>query len=315
MRTVFPAVLAVVLLPLAQAVAQAPSPQELQAIQRQQEQILQQQEQRQRELERQREEGARRPPEVEGLPQPPQPGPTDGAACVEARQIAVTGVTKFSEAEIARLAEPYAGRCLTLGEVNDLLRDITNRYIEAGYATTRAYVPQQDLRGGTLTIVVVEGVIQGLRLNDGTGAAQRQLATAFPGLDGEVLDLRDIEQGLDQMNRLKSNNARLKLEPGDRLGTSRVVIENDPAKFWRLGAALDNSGQKATGEQLRTVSAEADNLLDLNDFLSVSWSKDLHGDSSRLGSEAVSGFLSVPYGYWVLSLSSSWSAISAPSKA
>ncbi|WP_422775075.1 POTRA domain-containing protein, partial [Pseudomonas aeruginosa] len=36
-----------------------------------------------------------------------------------------------------------------------LLKAVTDHYLDRGYVTTRAYLPQQDLASGTLRIIVV----------------------------------------------------------------------------------------------------------------------------------------------------------------
>ena len=37
----------------------------------------------------------------------------------------------------------------------------------------------------------------------------------------------DINQGIYQINRLSSNNAKMIIEPGKEAGTSKVVINNE----------------------------------------------------------------------------------------
>ncbi|MFO7054612.1 ShlB/FhaC/HecB family hemolysin secretion/activation protein, partial [Pseudomonas aeruginosa] len=83
---------------------------------------------------------------------------------------------------------PYQGRCLGVGQLNALLKAVTDHYLDRGYVTTRAYLPQQDLASGTLRIIVVEGRLEGL--DSSALASPRELAMSFPGRTGELLDLR-----------------------------------------------------------------------------------------------------------------------------
>ncbi|MCJ2164790.1 ShlB/FhaC/HecB family hemolysin secretion/activation protein [Pseudodesulfovibrio sp. S3] len=271
---------------------------------RQQQQIQQQQEQRRQELERQHLEGLEKPPSGEDLRLPEVPQAAPGATCFQAKSIELKGVTLLSRSEVDSITKKYLGKCLTLNDVNNLVRDVTNAYIDKGYVTTRAVIPQQDLSAGHLVILVVEGKVEGIEFKDGQGAV-RELRGAFPGIAGEYLNLRDIEQGLDQMNRLPSNNAKMELVPGDEPGTSRIVVENEPSRSWRLSAGLDNSGQDSTGRNQYILTFGKDNLLEMNDLLDLHINGDAeawtNGEHQKSGT--INGFYSIPLGYWTFSTS------------
>jgi len=156
-----------------------------------------------------------REPQHLASPKPTQENATqDSGVCVQVNNIMLHSSTHLSESTKAILVNPYVRRCLSMRDMNGLIRDIVNHYVELGYVTTRAYVAPQDLASGTLEITVVEGAIEGIQLNQGSGQDQRRVSTAFPGLQGNTLNLRDIEQGLDQLNRLPSSNAKMEIVPG-----------------------------------------------------------------------------------------------------
>lgn len=269
---------------------------------RQQEQIQQQQEQRRLELEREHREMLDRPPSGDDLRLPEVPEAAPDAPCFEAESIELSGVTLLSQREVDGLIAPYLGRCLTLNGVNALVRDITNAYIDKGYVTTRAAIPEQDFSSGRLVILVMEGRVESIGFKGDAGRV-RELKGAFPGLADGPLNLRDIEQGLDQMNRLPSNNATMELVPGEEPGGSRVVVSNVPSRTWRFSAGLDNSGQDSTGRNQYVLSFGKDNLLGVNDLLSVTvngdseaWTNDEHQKSATYNA-----FYSVPVGCWTFS--------------
>ncbi len=65
-----------------------------------------------------------------------------------------------------RLTEPYVGRCLGLGDVENLLSDITRFYIEKGRPTTRVYIKPQSLSQGVLVLDAVEGRVEEVIVDD-----------------------------------------------------------------------------------------------------------------------------------------------------
>ena len=201
-----------------------------------------------------------RPPAQLEAPAVPESGTAPGG-CRDIERIELQGARKLAASKREALVRPYLGRCLGVADIERLLADITRAYIERGYATARAYLPGgQDLSTGTLQILVVEGEVSELRLEDG-GEKSVNLKGAFPGIVGHPLNLRDLEQGLDQLNRLSSNNARLDLAPGEEPGETVVVITNEPTHRWHLGLSFDNYGVRSTGRYQLGATVSYDNLL------------------------------------------------------
>src|SRR3546814_18044191 len=143
--------------------------------------------------------------------------------------------------------------CVEVDEIGRLLGEVTKAYIDRGYATTRAYLPEQDLSSGRLRIEVVEGRISRIEV-DGSGVF---VPGAFLYPDGDRLNLRRLEQGLDQINRLSSNNATLDIQPGDRPGERVVVIHNHPTRRIYPTLSADNLGSRSPGRHTLALNGPA----------------------------------------------------------
>lgn len=224
------------------------------------------------------------------------------ATCFTITTINITGVTRFTSDRVNQLAKPYRNRCLGLSEINGLIKSISNLYIENGMITSRAFLQPQNLSAGVLEILVVEGRLEALQSDSLT---KRQLYWAMPIEDGELLNLRDLEQGLEQLNRLQQNHAELDLQPGSATGTSRAVIRNPRSSFWHAGVGTNNSGSDATGEWLATGFLSLDNPGGINDniYLNVS---DAQSHKPMATSTSYSLSYSIPYGYNLFSYSANY---------
>jgi hemolysin activation/secretion protein len=273
----------------------AQTPLDIERAQQQNQQLIQRQqdlERQQRELEQSRQ---RTPSGRDLRTTTPEVPIGSGKPCTNVNDIWLDGATLLDDAVRAQLIAPYLGKCLSLGDINRLIGDITNHYVGRGYVTTRVYIPQQDLASGRLELKVVEGRIQSLRIDPpGSGS----LATAFPGLTGGLLNLRDLEQGIDQLNRLSSNSAKIDIEPGDDPGASQIVINNETRKRWIASAGIDNSGAASTGYNMVSGSLNVDNLFGLNDFLNVNVRHSEAGPDSARNSNSGGLYWNMPYGYW-----------------
>ena len=266
--------------------------------QRNSDMIIQQQEQRrfQDEINRdlQRDQKALISPPSRLQVSPPKKG-----LCVDVEDIRLSGYTIFQKEDFKPILSHYIGRCLTLSDMNALMDEITNLYIAKGYITSKTYIPAQDLSKGILSLIIVEGVLEKIDYKSG---AQREIDTSFPVEERDILNLRDLEQGLDQLNRLQSNKATMRLLPGKGRGGSVLAIDNTKTAPWHGTATFDNLGTPATGERQGSVSLGYDNLLHASDTLNMSVKRDMNGDT-RKNSRSASFYYEIPYGYWNFSYS------------
>lgn len=250
------------------------------------------------------EEQRRRLEELKELPgketQAASPSPSADTRCFPIKDIELKGANGLSDSEKNRLLKPYIGQCLGVSQLNELLKVITDHYIKKSQVTSRAYLPQQDLSGGHLQVLVVEGRLEGLKGAQGSQLSDRELAMAFPGKTGDLLNLREIEQLLDQLNRLPSNQAQMELAPGQAVGGSEVLVKNSPQKPWRVGVSRSNDGQKSTGEQQWGTSFEWDSPLGLADQLMLRGGHDAVSDHQKTSNNA-SLYYNLPFGWWNLS--------------
>ncbi|CAG9222292.1 TPA: ShlB/FhaC/HecB family hemolysin secretion/activation protein [Burkholderia vietnamiensis] len=197
----------------------------------------------------------------------------------------------------------YEGQCVGKQGIDVLIKGLSQAILARGYVTTRVLIPEQDLSTGTLKLSLIPGTIRHVRFAD--EKLRGTWKTAFPTRDGEVLNLRDLEQGLEQMKRVSSQDVSMQIVPGDLPGESDVVLDVKRGKPWTVVASIDNSGTRATGKLQGSLSVGIDNPLGLNDVLNVGVSQDLEFGDKRLGSHGWNGLYTIPWGYWAATLSAS----------
>jgi hemolysin activation/secretion protein len=265
-------------------------------------------EQRLRQMEEEQRRSLFTPPPQEAAPDQTLPLREDKGACININSIQVEGASKLSQRRIAKITRPHEGTCLTLSGINSILQELTNAYIEKGYITSRALLEPQDLSQGNLRIRIIEGRVESIELTPQSTMQSRQLMTIFPFIRNSMLDLRDIEQGIDQLNRLPSNKATMTIEPGSDLGASKVMIHNVQERTWRPVLGFDNLGQDNTGRTQNTFGLEKDNFIGVNDQAAFYFTTtkpqffDQYENEWKEGySQSVTGLFSIPFGYWLLS--------------
>jgi hemolysin activation/secretion protein len=216
--------------------------------------------------------------------------------CRDIGEIQINGAPRLSSSVREQIDKQFAAHCLGVTEIEQILGEITKDYVVRGYVTTRAYLPAQDLSKGKLEITVVEGTVEKLRIDD-KGSRSFAPGNTIPAKPGDVLNLRDLEQGIDQINRLASNKATLDIQPGSQPGGSEVVIRNEPEPFYHWLFSLDNQGSVSTGKNQAGVSLSTDSLLGLSEFMLFTHREAIPGEKLNTWSASDSFLLSVPYGY------------------
>ncbi|MBN2991233.1 ShlB/FhaC/HecB family hemolysin secretion/activation protein [Pseudomonas cedrina subsp. fulgida] len=247
------------------------------------------------------EEQRRRLDELQDLPgkgdQSQAPATPADTRCFPIKDVELKGADSLSAGDRTLLLKPYIGQCLGVPQLNELLKVITDYYIAKGHVTSRAYLPQQDLSSGHLQVLVVEGKLEGLKGAQGSNLTDRELAMAFPGTVGGALNLREIEQLVDQLSRLPSKQAQMELTPGSQIGGSEVLVKNVPQKPWRASLSRNNDGQKSTGEQQWGAGLEWDSPLGLADQLIVRGGHDAISDHQKTSNSRMF-YYNLPWGWW-----------------
>lgn len=197
--------------------------------------------------------------------------------------------------------EQYKGRCIGHGGINYLIQNLTTQILARGYSTTRIGIPEQDLANGTLKLTLVPGLIHELRFADAATAGTWK--NAFPTASGKLLNLRDLEQGLEQMKRVPSQEVDMQIVPAGSMGESDVVISVKRGKAWKVVATLDDTGAKGTGKNQAGLQFAWDNPFGANDLFNIGLNTDADRNSHQRGTQGNNLSYSIPFGYLTASVS------------
>lgn len=143
--------------------------------------------------------------------------------------------------------DPAIGQCLGTQGITLTLNRVQNALLKRGYITTRVLLKPQDVRSGTLTLTLIPGRLSAIR-QAGELQPKLPLKKAFPRRKHDLLNLRDIEQALENLKRPPGADADIQIHPAShadaRPGESELLVDwhhGAPASPARPGAA-DGSG-------------------------------------------------------------------------
>lgn len=204
-----------------------------------------------------------------------------------------------------------SGICLGSQGIAVLQQRAQAALLAQGYITSRALVEAQNLSSGRLRIRIIPGRIQRLRLDSPEARITDHslppvLASASPARPGEVLNLRDLEQALENLKRVPTAEADIRIEPGTSPATSDWVVRHRQGFPLRLTLSADDSGSPGTGVYQGSATVSWDAPLGLNDLFYATQNQDLGGgEDGNRGTRGQSLHYSLPWGYWSLGLTHS----------
>lgn len=216
------------------------------------------------------------------------------------REIRVIGNTVLPEADIAAVVKPFLSRELGSNDLQQIRERLTLLYIQKGYISSGAIIPNQDVVGGVVTFQMVEGRLNqidivGLKYTEPGYIADR----LQPDRD-KPLHVPSLEERMQLM--LQDPLVRrlnVELGPGLRPGESRLRVAVEEGNQVRLDTIIANDRSPNIGTNHGGFQVTATNLTGHGDPLSlqlnrtlgqydaqIDYSYPLTGDDTRIHGRA-----------------------------
>lgn len=202
---------------------------------------------------------------------PPPLAPTSGAR-MTVTAFRFAGNTLLGDAKLAPAVQEYVGRPLSFAELQQAAQAVARVYREAGWIV-RAYLPQQDVTGGVVTIQVVEAVYSGARI-EGAEPKRLKLSYVLSRFDAqqktdEPLNARALDRALLLADDLPGVAVAGALREGENEGETELVLKLGDEPLLLGEAGIDNAGARSTGENRITLAASLNSPLGFGDQLNA----------------------------------------------
>ncbi len=208
----------------------------------------------------------------------------DESPCFVVREVRLAGVRDWPElaGRVWAFSGPTGddapiGRCLGAASIGTLAARLQSALVDGGFITTRVLVPAQDLSTGVLNLMVVPGRVHAVRLREGS-SPQVRLINALPLRPGDLLNLRGMEQALENLQRVPGVKVDIQVEPARDStdpGMSDLVVSYAGGRQARMQFQVDDSGSAATGRYPLSATLSLDHALLLNDLFYVTVNRDV----------------------------------------
>ncbi|OUC16681.1 MAG: peptide ABC transporter permease [Alkalinema sp. CACIAM 70d] len=218
------------------------------------------------------------------LPTPtPTPAPSTPAPAITipVRKIVIQGSTIFTDRDWEPLIKTVEGRSVTFEELRSLVDQMTQKYLDRGYITSRAVLEEQTITDGIVKVRVIEGSlekvdIRGLENVKPAYVADRIRLGAKVPLNKDALE--------DQLRLLKLDplftNVEASIKPGTGVGQSilSVLVKEEPAFHGFVGA--DNLSPPSVGSDRIGAVLSYRNPTGWGDEVTASYYRSTQGGSN-----------------------------------
>jgi len=193
-----------------------------------------------------------------------------GQIRVFVEDIHVVGSTVFSDEELAETTKPFAHRMLTTEDLERLRLALTLLYVNKGYLTSGAIIPDQDVKFGIVIVQIIEGALTRVDVEGNKWFASSYLRDRVElGLRKPVIlgPLQERLQLLQQDQRIERINAELR--PGEQRGESVLNLRVTDRQPFHGSIEVNNYQTPLVGEIRGLATIVDDNVTG-------------HGDAARI---------------------------------
>ena len=177
----------------------------------------------------------------------------------------------LTETEIKNIIEEYTQTNITFEQLQEIVNKMNKLYLEKGFVTARAYLPEQTIEDETVKIDLLEGKVGNVSIMDNRWTKTSYIEKRLNLKEGDLLNLQQLEQDLVIFNRY-NNNIELNgnLEPGkETLGTTDINIQVREKLPFHITALMDNAGRSSIGKYRGGLMLQDDSLFGYRDRLTL----------------------------------------------
>lgn len=225
------------------------------------------------------------PPSVPSTPAPPPLGPVPlpptepesrefPGLKIQVKGIELRGNTVFTSDQLKEVTDLYTNRELTTEDIESLRLALTRYYINRGYATSGATVPDQDFTGNILIVQIIEGRLAKIDVEGNYWFRASYIRSRIERGAGPPINVNVLQERLQLLQldpRFQRMNAEL--QPGLALGESHLNLRVTESNPFKVRFQFNNYQSPSVGAEQGLVTVEHQNVTGFGDSLSVQYGR------------------------------------------
>ena len=177
----------------------------------------------------------------------------------------------LTEQEIKNIIEDYTQTNIKFEQLQEIINRLNKLYLEKGFVTARAYIPEQTIEDETVRIELLEGKIGDVSIYDNKWTRTKYINDRLGLKKGDLFNIQTLEQNLMIFNRYNDNielNGSLTAGKSE-IGTTDININTKEKLPFHLTALMDNAGRTTIGKFRGGLMLQDDSLFGYRDKLTI----------------------------------------------
>ena len=176
----------------------------------------------------------------------------------------------FSEDELQAVAAPYANRPVASEDLEELRQRLTRLYVDAGYVSSGAVLPDQVVSDGVVMFTFIEGAAPEITVAGGRDLRSDYVRNRLALGAAAPFNIRSLEERFQMLlqdpliDRLDG-----RFGAGTRLGESKLDVAIAQAPKFGGSISLDNHRPKSVGEIQGRLSMSVNNVTGFGDIWTI----------------------------------------------
>ena len=182
----------------------------------------------------------------------PQPIKSIGGQTITVKAFVFSGNTLLTNEQLSLVVAHYLDHALTFTELQQAAASIAATYREAGWVV-RAYLPEQDVNDGNITIQIVEAVFGGVKLegNPPARVKEAKLLSIISSAQsqGQTLNANKLDRAILLLDDMPGVAVSGSLQKGETDNATDLILKTADEPLMNGEVTTDNSGSRSTGSE------------------------------------------------------------------
>ena len=180
----------------------------------------------------------------------------------------VSGVVASSELlrrpEFSERMKKYFGKPVTLGGLDEISREVIAYFREQGFPVVNVVVPQQTVKDGVIQVLAIEAKVGRVKVEGARWFRPLNLREEVRLNEGDKIDANQLEDDVAWLNTNPFRTVDLVFEPGEKEGTTDLVVQTKDRLPLRVYTTFDDYGIDLTGKNRQSLGFNLGNVFSLD---------------------------------------------------
>ena len=168
---------------------------------------------------------------------------------------------------IDKLKDVEYNQGLTIGQLQEIVDEVTRYYRRKGFILAQAYIPAQTITNGMVIVQVLEGTLNDVVVEGNKRYSDNILIAPFADLVGLPVVKQPLESALLELTDFPGLSAFGVFRPGKDIGSSQLVIKVQKEQIADASLSVDNYGSEFTGRYRGIINYSVYNMIGTQDRL------------------------------------------------